>query len=159
EEITKNDKRIRTTPDRKIIVDETVIAELRQCLALDEDDFQDLGEVDVRGLDEKVRLFQLLDLAPNALLVPQLITERDRMLVDWICEHIDGAIERALFSKVHRSISAVGQAIVASPSPDESTVFEQITEQIISSFKASKVTMYRIDPATGELVVMVSKGP
>ncbi len=96
----ENDHLLQAAPDKKIVVDEVVIEQLRRFTGPDGYNIADLGEIDVRGLDEKVRLFQLIDLAPEILFQPEPITERDRMLVDWICEHIDGAIERDIFSKV-----------------------------------------------------------
>jgi len=158
QEMTKNDELMAAAPDKKIIADKTVIDQFQQSIGEHNYTSKDLGEVDVRGIDEKVRLFHLINLEPDVLPPPKPITEKDRKLVEWIGGHIDGAIERDIVGKMHRSLFDVGQVIVSSAIPDEETVFEQIMAQVTDSFKAKKATMYRIDPLTRELVVKTSTG-
>jgi signal transduction histidine kinase/class 3 adenylate cyclase len=159
EEVTKNDELMAAAPDKKIIADKTVLDQIQQLAAEHDYTIRDLGPADVRGLDKKVHLFHLINLEPDVLPAPEPITEDDKVLVDWICRHIDGAIERDIAGRVHRSLSDVEQIIVSSAVPDEEAVFEQIMAQIITLFKSQKATLYRVDPATGALVVVTSVGP
>jgi signal transduction histidine kinase/class 3 adenylate cyclase len=157
EELTK-DEQLLIGPEYKIVVDKTVIDEIKQLLEPHDFAIEDLGVVKVRGLDDSVHLFQFIHLTPGILPSPEPISEQDHGLVNWICEHIDGAIERDVFGQIHRSLLDVGQVISASVAPDEQIVFEQIMERIINSFAAKKVTLYRVDPINKELVVVNSKG-
>ncbi len=159
EEITKNEKLMEFAPRRRIIVDKIVVEQMQSLIGEDRYNLRDLGETDVRGLHEKVHLYHLTDVQPDALLPGERIEEVDRLLVDWICEHIDGTIERDVFNKVRRSLADVGQIIVAGAVPNEEAVFNQIMTQIIDSLKAEKATLYRVDLPAGILVAVNSVGP
>lgn len=158
EELTKDETLMATAPAKRIIVDKTTVDHIKQLTDENHYSCRDLGPIDVRGLDEDVNLFHLIDLDPDVLPKPEEITEKDRLLVNWICEHIDGAIERDTISKVHRSLSDVGQIIVSSATPDEEVVFKQIMSEITESFKAEKATLYQVDTTAQELVVRSSTG-
>ncbi len=159
EEMTKNERLMGRAPDRKIIVDKSVVDQIRELASDDYYTAEDLGECHVRGLDEKVHLFHLISVEPEILSSAEQIGEEDRLLVDWICSHIDGAIERDTINKVHRSLTDVGQIIASDVAPDEEAVFGQIMARIIASFEAQKATLYRVDPISEQLEVMSSVGP
>lgn len=149
EELTKE------PPNHKIIVGQTVINQLEQLIGQDGVSYEALGERNVRGLDERVEMFAL-----KAAKLPgtESVREADILLADWICEHIDGAVERDTFSRIRRALSDVGQVIIAHESLDESTVFQQMMDQIIESFNARKVTLYQIDPILPELIAVMARG-
>jgi GAF domain-containing protein/class 3 adenylate cyclase/anti-sigma regulatory factor (Ser/Thr protein kinase) len=159
EELTKNDQLLAISPTRKIIVDEVVHDSLVQRLQPDHYLMTDLGALNVRGLDERVRLFHLRDVNSTVIDLSQAISEHDRKLVERICAYIDGAIERNATVKIHRALAEVGNQIVSGVELHSETVFEQIIEQVQLSFHAHKATLYQYDLQTGELIVLASIGP
>jgi signal transduction histidine kinase/class 3 adenylate cyclase len=157
EELTKDDLLLAQAPTRKIIIDETTLVGLKQWIGASIEAV-DLGNINVRGLGEMVHLYHLVEVY-SALDVSQPITDSDRAPVDWICTHIDGAIERDMSLKMHRALAEVGQQITTREARSEQSVFEQIIVRVRESFNAHKASLYQRDPSNGELIVMSSIGP
>ena len=158
EEMTKDEILLKAAPEKKIIVNDLVVEQIQTLVGPEAYTTNDLGVIKVRGIEEGVHLYQFIDLAAGTLPAPEPITPQDRRRVEWLCKHIDGALERQSMSSIHRTISDVGQLIVSNPLPDEAAVFSQIMEQIMQSFSAEKATLYQVDPAAQMLMVMSSTG-
>jgi signal transduction histidine kinase/class 3 adenylate cyclase len=159
EEMTKDENLMQAAPSKKIIVDKKTIEQLQNHLFQDDYCLKDLKLINVRGLAEKVHLYHFVYLNPDALPVAGFINSEDRLLVDWICKHIDGVIERDIISRVHRSLANTGQIVIANKVLDEEEVLAQIMEQIVNAFNVPKATLYQVEPETGALIVKSSKGP
>ncbi|NWG20507.1 MAG: GAF domain-containing protein [Chloroflexi bacterium] len=159
EELTKHDEMLAAAPERKIIVDGPVYESICETMGAQACQVAYLGLVQLRGLDEPGHLYQLLDIDARVLPQQESILASHRALVAWICERIDGAIERNLANRIQRSLSDIGQIIATRTLPDQRAVFDQIMDQIVASFGAAKATLYRLDRNSNELVSVVSIGP
>jgi signal transduction histidine kinase/class 3 adenylate cyclase len=155
EEISK-DKKLKNL--NRIIVDNVVINNLTNLVGRNNCSYDDLGNINVRGLKEPVRLFELIGVRNIDKLFKQNITESDLSLVNWICQYIDGSIERDTTSRVRHSLINIGQTIVSEKSWSEESIFEKMIDQIVGIFNAEKVTLYQFDDITKDLISIISRG-
>jgi GAF domain-containing protein/class 3 adenylate cyclase len=158
EEMTKIDDLLVADPKRKILVDESIVEQIRTIADDDTYTIRDLGMKNIRGIEDQIHLYHFIDMRPHVLPKAETIKKTDQELVDWICTYIDGAIERSALNKIQTSIYDVSNIVASATTLDEVSMFEQIMEQIIASFGAQKVTLYRVDSHNAELEVVASKG-
>ncbi len=160
EELTKEKEIIHADVGKRIIADKNSVEVIQQIAENNHYAIRihPLESRPLKGIDKEVNLFHILDLESDIFPERTLVKNDDRQLVHWICEHVDGAIERNTFHQIYSSFNKVGQVLSSSTTQDEKIVFEQIMERVIESFGAEKATLYKIDPLTEDLLVMSSKG-
>jgi len=150
EELTKNEKMMVPAPAKKIVVDQIIIEEIIKQVGIDNLSKYDLGEVEVRGLNRSIPLFQLAELDTSLFPSSPSIAPNDMALSTWICEYIEGAMERQVSSKVHQLLSDVGRIVTSVP--NQEITLQQIMNKVIEMFAVETATLYLTDPNTDELI-------
>jgi GAF domain-containing protein/class 3 adenylate cyclase/anti-sigma regulatory factor (Ser/Thr protein kinase) len=161
EELTKKEKLMAPAPEKKIITDQVTIDAITQLVGAGNITKYELGRIEVRGLDEPVPLFHVAGMRLDALPQAPPIEPRHINLSTWICEYIEGAMERRVALEVHRALSSVGQVVTSAPGQE--TVLQEIMSQVKQIFDIKTATLYLVDPLTKELVfeniISESKNP